>query len=98
MSRRRGGGRGGRQGWEKLSLAPRAAARSRVVIAFAALTLLTCLLFLPALRPGTAFFFRDVSQNHEPFRRLTTSIIAGGEMPLWNPYRGAGQPLLANPN
>ncbi len=25
-------------------------------------------------------------------------MLAQGEAPLWNPYRGAGQPLMANPN
>ena len=44
------------------------------------------------------FYFRDISQNHHPYRELTVSMIAAHEAPLWNPARGAGQPLLANPN
>jgi len=63
------------------------------------LAVLTCLLFAPALTdPGSVLYFRDVSQNHHPYRQLTVSTIASGEAPLWNPWRGSGQPLLANPN
>ena len=68
------------------------------VAAFGALAMLTCLVFLPALDPASVFYFRDVSQNHHPYRALTLSMISEGEAPLWNPHRGAGQPLLANPN
>ncbi len=68
-------------------------------MAFGVLAVLTCLLFAPALTdPGSVFYFRDVSQNHHPYRQLTVSTIASGEAPLWNPWRGSGQPLLANPN
>ncbi|HZI93128.1 MAG TPA: hypothetical protein VFE84_02710, partial [Patescibacteria group bacterium] len=50
------------------------------------------------MSPGSVFYFRDVSQNHHPARQLTTAMISAGDAPLWNPLRGAGQPLLANPN
>ena len=62
------------------------------------LAALTLLLVLPAVGSDSVLYFRDVSQNHHPYRHLTVSLIGNGEAPLWNPYRGAGQPLLANPN
>lgn len=67
-------------------------------MALGALALLTCVLFASALPPDSVFYFRDVSQNHRPYRQLALEIIGSGEAPLWNPWRGAGQPLLANPN
>ncbi|HKY32519.1 MAG TPA: hypothetical protein VJV23_08290, partial [Candidatus Polarisedimenticolia bacterium] len=66
--------------------------------ALALLAALTLLVFLPALDPGAVFYFRDVSQNHHPYRQLTMAMLEAGEAPLWNPLRGAGQPLMANPN
>ncbi len=82
-----------------MKLSP-AGARGRTdhLLALGALSVLTCLLFAPALSAGAVFYFRDISQNHHPFRQLASSMIGQGEPPLWNPYRGAGQPLLANPN
>ena len=62
------------------------------------LAALTAVLLLPALGADGVLYFRDVSQNHQPYRHLTAELIGEGEVPLWNPYRGAGQPLLANPN
>jgi len=64
----------------------------------AILAALTAVLLLPALGADDVLYFRDVSQNHQPYRHLTAATVAGGEAPLWNPWRGAGQPLLANPN
>jgi len=56
-------------------------------------------MFLPALSStDSVFFFRDISQNHRPYRHLTMEMIGDGQAPVWNPLRGAGQPLLANPN
>ncbi len=63
-----------------------------------ALLALTLMVFAPILMPGTVLYYRDVSQNHLPVRQLTMDVIGAGEAPLWNPLRGAGQPLLANPN
>jgi hypothetical protein len=47
---------------------------------------------------GRVFYVRDVSQNHEPARRLITERLRAGELPLWDPYHGGGTPLLANPD
>lgn len=47
---------------------------------------------------GRLFYLRDISQNHHPMRQLITERLLSGELPLWDPYHGAGTPLLANPN
>jgi hypothetical protein len=53
---------------------------------------------LPALLTGRTLYYRDVGQNHLPNRVLTVQMLRAGHLPLWNPYRGGGQPFLANPN
>ncbi len=47
---------------------------------------------------GRVFYLRDVSQNHVPIRHLVAERMLAGSLPLWDPYHGAGTPLLANPN
>ena len=47
---------------------------------------------------GRLFYLRDISQNHHPMRQLVTERLLSGELPLWDPYHGAGTPLLADPN
>ncbi|MBI2371416.1 MAG: hypothetical protein HYV08_14495, partial [Deltaproteobacteria bacterium] len=41
-------------------------------------------------------FFGDVIQQAYPYRQLAVSLLAAGELPLWNPFTMAGVPLLAN--
>ncbi len=53
---------------------------------------------LPPLLAGRTLYYRDVGQNHLPNRVLTVQMLRAGHLPLWNPYRGGGQPFLANPN
>lgn len=64
-------------------------------VALAALTALAGLVFADVLR-GRVLFERDVSGLFwglsESFRRC----LAAGSPPLWNPWMGFGQPLLAN--
>jgi hypothetical protein len=44
------------------------------------------------------FFYRDNVSTHYPVKHLTATILAGGELPLWNPMAGGGQPLAGNAN
>jgi hypothetical protein len=37
----------------------------------------------------------DVFRQIYPFKKLAVEMIANHQWPLWNPYNGAGQPLLA---
>ena len=54
----------------------------------------------PASRVPPAYDFRtDVGASawqFEPWAEVTHRAYAGGELPLWNPYQGAGAPLAAN--
>lgn len=38
----------------------------------------------------------DVFRQLYPFKMLAAEYFRKGQLPLWNPYNGAGQPLLAN--
>lgn len=38
----------------------------------------------------------DVFRQLYPFKVLSAQAFGQGKLPLWNPYSGAGQPLLAN--
>ncbi len=60
--------------------------------------LLAALPFLPALGSGSTLWFRDAGQNHLPNRALASQMLREGHLPLWNPFRGNGQPFMANPN
>jgi len=44
------------------------------------------------------FFYRDNFSTHYPVKDLTSTILHAGELPLWNPQVGGGQPLAGNPN
>jgi hypothetical protein len=44
------------------------------------------------------FFYRDNFSTHYPVKFLTAAILAGGELPLWNPMAAGGQPLAGNAN
>ncbi len=60
--------------------------------------LLAALPLLPALGAGRTLWYRDAGQHHLPNRALAARMIQEGSLPLWNPYRGNGQPFMANPN
>jgi hypothetical protein len=47
---------------------------------------------------GRVLYLRDAVQNHGPLRGLVADRLRSGEWPLWNPFHGAGSPLLANPD
>lgn len=47
----------------------------------------------------TSFFFlRDNYATHYPVKVLTGEILRSGELPMWDPFSGGGQPLAGNPN
>ncbi|MFN7974546.1 MAG: YfhO family protein [Acidobacteriota bacterium] len=55
-------------------------------------------LFHADVLAGGVYYFRDIYHYHVPIKTVAAQAIAAGEAPLWNPYVGCGQPLLANPN
>jgi len=59
--------------------------------------LLPAVLWLaPALLAGRAPSFRDQGDFFYPMKLYTAARLRAGEVPLWNPLSGAGEPWLAN--
>lgn len=54
-----------------------------------------CLLFV-RLWLGEAIFWGLPALQFYPWREFAASELASGRLPFWNPYNGAGAPLLAN--
>jgi hypothetical protein len=52
--------------------------------------------FGPALAARSAPSFRDQGDFFYPLKLYTTDRLRSGEIPLWNPLSGAGEPWLAN--
>lgn len=53
--------------------------------------------FAGIIARGEVPTFRDHESYFLPLRWHTAEALAGGELPLWNPYSGGGEPWLANP-
>jgi Bacterial membrane protein YfhO len=51
---------------------------------------------VPALFQGGAPTFRDQGDFFFPLKLYTADHLKAGEVPLWNPWSGAGEPWLAN--
>ncbi len=66
----------------------------------AALTMVgvVLLFFWPAIFAGQALFVRDISLFIYPQRESFVRAVAAGSWPLWDPFSGFGQPLLADPS
>jgi len=45
---------------------------------------------------GETFFWGLPTLQFYPWREYAFDLLRGGQLPLWNPYNGAGAPLLAN--
>ncbi len=59
------------------------------------LALTLVILYLPLLR-GEIFYWGLPTLQFYPWRHLAVELLRDGILPLWNPYNGAGAPLLAN--
>src|SRR5260221_4894355 len=57
---------------------------------------LTVLILFYRLLLGEVIFWGLPSLQFYPWREFALSELAAGRLPLWNPYNGAGAPLLAN--
>jgi Bacterial membrane protein YfhO len=71
--------------------------RSPTARALGLLALLVVVLYADILFAGKGFYLLDVISYHVPMKWIVREVIAGGELPLWNRFYSAGQPLLANP-
>jgi hypothetical protein len=61
-----------------------------------ALLALTVLVLFHRLLFGDVLFWGLPALQFYPWREFAMSELAAGRLPLWNPYNGAGAPLLAN--
>lgn len=65
----------------------------RVPLIVAALALLV---IFHRLLLGEVFFWGLPALQFHPWREFSFEMLRGGQLPLWNPYNGAGAPLIAN--
>jgi hypothetical protein len=65
--------------------------------ALALLALLVVVLYADILFAGRGFYLLDVISYHVPMKWIVRDVLLHGELPLWNRYYSAGQPLAANP-
>ena len=65
--------------------------------AFAAITILTLVVFARPFLRNEVFSFRDHSDYFQPLRWFTATELQHGRLPLWNVYSASGEPWLANP-
>ena len=71
--------------------------RRRLPGVLAAAAVVPALLWLaPALADRRAPSFRDQGDFFYPLKLYTADRLRSGEVPLWNPLSGAGEPWLAN--
>ena len=57
---------------------------------------LTLLVIFHRLLLGEVFFWGLPALQFYPWREYAFDMLRGGQLPLWNPYNGAGAPLIAN--
>ncbi|MHB0968827.1 MAG: YfhO family protein [Thermoanaerobaculia bacterium] len=62
-----------------------------------ALVLVAIAPFVPLIINGEVPILRDHDDYFVPLRHFTASELGAGRVPFWNPYNGAGEPWLANP-
>lgn len=55
------------------------------------------ILFADVFVLGSGFYVRDTFFDYLPSRFVFRQAVLGGELPLWNRFYSAGQPLAANP-
>ncbi len=60
--------------------------------------LLLALAAWPLIRGSGTLYTRDVLTSHYPLKASQAEALRRGELPLIDPYRAGGQPLLGNPN
>lgn len=53
--------------------------------------------FADVLSGANVFFLKDLFRYHLPMKHIVRAAMQSGELPLWNPFYGSGQPLAANP-
>ncbi len=71
----------------------------RFLLFYAVPTLLLLLVAVWPLVTGEGTLYtRDVLSGHLPLKAAQAQLLSRGELPLVDPFRAGGQPLLGNPN
>lgn len=55
------------------------------------------LFFADVLFLGRSLYLRDLTRYYYPTKQIVREVILNGEIPYWNRYYSAGQPMAANP-
>lgn len=71
--------------------------RRRDALALGLLVLLVSSFYFDVLFLGNNFFTRDLTHYHYPMKKVVRDTVLDGQLPLWNPMYGGGQPMAANP-
>ena len=72
-------------------------ARRQDLLASLLLVALVTVWFWHVLFGGQLFYTRDMYGYHYPMKKIVRDAMQSGELPLWSPHFGAGQPMAANP-
>ena len=73
------------------------ATRRQDLLASLFLVALVTAWFWRVLFGGQLFYTRDIYGYHYPMKKIVRDAMLSGELPVWSPYFGAGQPIAANP-
>ncbi len=68
----------------------------RIPIELVALAVMVAILFAPMLLSGEVLVSHDLVFLYYPGYPLYRDSLSRGELPLWNPYVGCGEPFLAD--
>ncbi|HWS71706.1 MAG TPA: hypothetical protein VN605_06305, partial [Thermoanaerobaculia bacterium] len=71
--------------------------RGADLLAVLILCLLATLLFADVLVGARSLYLRDLTRYFHPSKQILREVVRHGELPYWNRYFSAGQPLAANP-
>ena len=66
-------------------------------IAIGAIVVAITAWFGDVLSGANVFYLKDLFRYHLPMKHIVREAMRSGELPLWNPFYGSGQPLAANP-
>ncbi|HUF18120.1 MAG TPA: hypothetical protein VMS12_08785 [Thermoanaerobaculia bacterium] len=58
---------------------------------------LATLFFADVLFLGRSLYLRDLTRYYYPTKKIVREVILSGEIPYWNRFYSAGQPMAANP-
>src|SRR3954451_16625750 len=73
------------------------ASRRSDLLALALLFLIATISFADVLFGVNQLYMRDLTRYYYPAKQILRDVVQHGELPYWNRYFSAGQPIAANP-